>query len=108
MTKGRKTYWLVFVLAAALMAAYVSHRDLAGRYSGYVRSKDNVHKAQKEVDNLTKSIRDSRQQVEGLDKDPVEQEAAIRHIKNLVRPGETVYRIQPPSSNTGQAAPAKP
>jgi cell division protein FtsB len=108
MTIGRKTYWLALILAVTLMAAYVSHRDLAGRYRSYMHSKDNVQKAQKEVDSLTKAISDSRQHVEGLDKDPVEQEAAIRHIKNLVRPGETVYRIQPPNPNTGQAAPAKP
>ncbi len=108
MNKGRKLYWLTFALALALAAAYWAHRDLWGRYHAYQRSEESVRAAQQEADTLSKAIDGSRQQVEGLGKDPVEKEAALRRIKNLVRPGETVYRIEKTPPAGGPAAPSKP
>lgn len=108
MTRGRKLYWFAFVLAAVFAVAYVAERGLLARYRAYQRSEESVRAAQQQSDNLSKALNGSRQQVEGLGKDRVEQEAAIRRIKKLVRPGETVYRIEKAPDTAGQAAPSKP
>jgi cell division protein FtsB len=108
MTRKRKVYWLSLLLAISLAAVYWVHRDLSGRYERYRQSEDTVRSVQQEVSDLNTAISVAKGQVEKLETDPVEVEKAIRRIKKLVRPGETVYRIEPSPASGGKAAPSPP
>jgi cell division protein FtsB len=86
-------YVLALMLTIGLTVAYVVHRDLQGRYDFYLRSTEYVQGLQAQLDALKQEEERLKTRTEGLDSDPVEMEADIRRDKNLVRPGETVFRV---------------
>lgn len=92
----KTVWWYVLVLAAVvvLTALYVGRRDLIGRYWRHEARERQVNAAQQECKDLEKKIEASRKRIEHLGSDPVEIEAAIRRSKDLVRPGEQIYRIE--------------
>lgn len=104
--RRRKLYWLSLALAVALAAAYGVHRELWDRYAQYRKSENTVRAVEREVNTLDTAITVVKGEAEKLDTDPIEMEKAIRRIKKLVRPGETVFRIEPSSPPDGKAAPA--
>ncbi len=82
------------VVLAGLTAAYVHHRDLAGRYEEFKESEQRVQSLHEERRALETEYHGLEQRVQHLDGDPVELEATIRRNRNMVREGETIYRIE--------------
>lgn len=88
-------YVLVVAIAIVTVLGYVAHRDLGGRYNAYQRSEMSVNAAKEQARILDEELQRLQQRVKDLDqKNPLEVEAAIRRIKQLVRDGETVYRLE--------------
>jgi len=92
-------YWLILLLVAGLTALYADRRDLYDRYQVFLDDQQKIQAAQNQCGALQAQIDDARRLVEHLGSDPLEIEDAIRRNKNLVREGETIYRIQPPPGN---------
>lgn len=92
--RTRGWYWLILLLVAALAALYVQRRDLPRRYLDYQKSAQELAQARQSCAELDEKIEASRQRAEHLGSDPTEIEAAIRRSKDLVREGETVFRIE--------------
>lgn len=92
--KNRGWYWLVLLLAAAVTLLYAERRDLYGRYLAHVRSVQEFREADHQRSELEHDIEASGLRIQYLGTDPVEIEAAVRRNKNLVREGETVFRIE--------------
>ena len=89
----RILYILAFIGCAALAAAYAVQRDIRGRYEAQRQHQQAVDAARRQVESLERELVQHKERVEGLDHDPVEIEASVRRVRQLVRPGETVYRI---------------
>ena len=89
-------YWLRIAAFAALLLLYAERRDLYGLYLDYEESKARAEHLEEEVDSLRADRVAVEKQVENLDNDPLEMEAAIRRGKRLVREGEIVYRVPLP------------
>ena len=87
-------YWVALGAFLALVAGYVHWRDLPGRHRQYLQSGETVRGLSREADRLKQETEELRRRVEYLGSDPVELEAAIRRSENLVREGETIYRIE--------------
>jgi cell division protein FtsB len=94
--QSRWFYFLSLILAISLMYVYVQRRDLYGRYQQYQQERDEVKALRGQLDASSKEESRLKDHVVGLDKDPVEIEAAIRRSKHLVRDGETIYRVETP------------
>ena len=92
--RNRGWFWLVLLLVAALTVLYVQRRDLPRRYMDYQKSAEELAQARQSCAELEGKIEASRQRAEHLGSDPTEIEAAIRRSKDLVREGETVFRIE--------------
>ena len=92
--RNKGWFWLILLLVAALTAFYVQRRDLPRRYMEYQKSAGDLAQAQQSCAELEDKIEASRQRAEHLGNDPTEIEAAIRRSKDLVREGETVFRIE--------------
>jgi len=92
--RNRGWFWLILLLVAALTALYVQRRDLPQRYMDYQKSAEELAQARQSCAELEGKIEASRQRAEHLGSDPTEIEAAIRRSKDLVRKGETVFRIE--------------
>lgn len=90
----RILYILLFIGCAALAAAYAVQRDLQGRFEERRQHQQAVEAARQQVDALDRELEQHKARVEGLDNDPVEIEASVRRVRQLVRPGETMYRIE--------------
>lgn len=88
-----RTYWLMLAVMIAVSMVYVDKRGLVDLYADYQHSVHDVQVLQKDLDRLKSEEAGLRRRVEGLENDPVEMEAAIRQRKNLVRPGEIVFRV---------------
>ncbi len=88
-----RTYWIALAATIAVSAIYVDKRGLRELYDSFEQSAHEVRLLEKELDRLKTEESGLRRRVEGLESDPVEMEAAIRQRKNLVRPGETVFRV---------------
>lgn len=89
---GRR-YWLMLAVIAAASAVYVDKRGLVDLYENYQQSAHEVQVLQNDLERLRAEESGLRRRVEGLENDPVEMEAAIRQRKNLVRPGEIIFRV---------------
>lgn len=98
-----KRYALVLALVAALAGLYAWRRDLPGLYRTYKEREAQVELLRREVIKMRHQEEIYRQSVDRLYGDPVELEAWMRRDKNLVRPGEKIYRIEPalPEHDTG-------
>ncbi len=92
--------WLAIAVFAALLLLYAERRDLVGLYQDYEESKAHAERLDAEVDSLRADRAVVEKQVEQLDNDPLEMEAAIRRGKRLVREGETVYRVPLPGEES--------
>lgn len=97
--KRESGYWLIFLLVAGMTALYADRRDLYDRYELFLEDQTKIQAAENQCVALQVQIDDARRLVEHLGSDPLEIEDAIRRNKNLVREGETIYRIQPPPGN---------
>ncbi len=98
---GFRWYVLALVAATAAAALYVTRRDVAGRYQEYQGRQREVELVHQQVGRAGLQLEQTKRRVENLDADPVEMESAIRRIKGLVRPGETVYRIEEEAQKDG-------
>lgn len=96
-------YWLTLALVTVLALVYIELRDLQGRYADYQRTVETVAEQRARVRQLRETVAAEKQRAEGMDSDPLEQEATIRRVKRLVREGEIVYRVEarPPSAHRG-------
>jgi cell division protein FtsB len=89
-----KRSWLVLLALVALSVAYGYWRGLIPRYLEYVESSTSLQELRLEVQTAYGEEAQLQQRVSELRENRVEQEASIRRGQNLVRPGETVYRIK--------------
>jgi cell division protein FtsB len=92
--KLRRTYWLAVALLVALVLVYVHQRDFSSLRLDHRESRNMVDGLRLQVETLQEEEDRLRRRVEHLGTDPVEMEAAIRENKNLVRRGETIYRVE--------------
>lgn len=87
--------------AAALMALvggvvlYAKGRGLPESYNKYKQGVADVQRLQHETDQLKAQEAGLKEDIEGLESDPLEKEKAIRNNRGLLREGEQVYRIEP-------------
>lgn len=93
MTGRRVLYWLALALVTALMVSYAQRRELFDRYIQYKESEQHVRQLQEQLNAMKQEEARLEQRVEALKQDPLAMEADFRPGKNLVREGETVYRI---------------
>ena len=73
---------------------YVDRRDLQGRYADYRRTVETVAVQQEEVQRLRETVANEKARADGMDENPVEQEATIRRVKRLVSEGEIIFRVE--------------
>ncbi len=103
--------WLTLIAVAGLVLAYACHRNLYQRCQDYLKNEVEVQAKRRECETMEERIQASRQRVESLGSDPLEIEADIRRNNNLVREGETIYRIEMVPANAqagGRAGHATP
>lgn len=93
-TTSTRRFWLVLLVLVALSAAYTEWRGLVPRYIEYTESTADLKQLREQVEAARREEARLEQRVQDLKENRVEQEASIRRAKNLVRPGETVYRIE--------------
>lgn len=93
--KRESGYWLIVLLVIGLTALYANRHDLYAQYHKHLEGQAAVSEAQTQCAALEAQIDEARRLVKHLNSDPLEIEDAIRRNKNLVREGETIYRIQP-------------
>lgn len=86
-------YGLAFLLMLGLVGLYMQGRDLRNSYSNYRANQERVKALQAEAEQLKQDKERLEERVSHLSSDPVEKEEAIRRNKDLVREGETVYRV---------------
>ena len=98
--QNRQWNWLAIAGFTALLLLYAERRDLYGLYLDYEESKAYAESLEEEVDSLHADRMAVEKQVEYLDSDPLEMEAAIRRGKRFVREGETVYRVSLPDEES--------
>ncbi len=96
---------MLLVLAmTGMVAVYALHRDFVGLYHDYRQREAETQALRDRVRGAEAQARELAHKVERLDNDAVEMEAAIRRNKNLVREGETIYRVElPPEMDSGGA-----
>jgi cell division protein FtsB len=87
-------FWLVLILAGVLTVLYVQKHNLPERFLEHRYGVEQVQDAEQQCKTLEAEIDATRQRVEHLGSDPLEIEDTIRHNKDFVRQGETIYRIQ--------------
>jgi len=99
-------YWLTLLVVAGLVLAYAAHRNLYPRSQEHLDNRNAIRAKQRECEALEQKIQAAQRHVESLGNDPLEIEADIRRSKNLVRNGETIYRIKaiPTKDDPGPAA----
>ena len=81
------------------MVAYGRRHDIAGLYSDYRYSQDEVKQLETRLGSLGKEESALRQRVEDLDRDPLAVETEVRRSKGLVREGEKIYRVELPAAS---------
>jgi cell division protein FtsB len=102
---GRITWLGAFVIALAVSLVWLWQRDLIGRYHEWHQREDALRAVRSEARQFAEDLEAARQRVRQLDRDPLEMEAAIRRIRRLVRPGETIYRIEDTSAAGDEISP---
>jgi len=93
--KRRTAYWLGLGLLAATLLVYAQRTDLYGHYLEYKASADYLGALENERATLQHEADALAANIAGLETDQLEQEAAIRRNRKLVRDGETVFRFEP-------------
>ena len=93
--KGRPwVYPVAFLAMVGLVWLYADQRGLEGTHGEHERSTQRLNALRDEAARLDGERAALQQRVEYLKSDPVEKEDAIRQRKNLVRPGETDFRVE--------------
>ncbi|GEM_PF-843164 len=101
----RNRYMMVVVAVTGIVCAYAFHRDLLSLYNKYCEREAAVQRLRQSVREAQALEDDLSRRVDGLDHDAVEMEAAIRRNKELIREGETIYRVElPPEIGAGGTA----
>ena len=90
-----KGYVLALALSAAFAATYALQRDLPAQRRFYIENEDYTAALRQKYDAQTAEEQRLVDRVDGLERDPIEMEENIRHQKQLARPGERLYRIEP-------------
>jgi len=103
--RRNRVYWLALGLALALSALYAHRTGLADRYRAHHERQQDLEAARSEVSGLQDQLERTSRQVDGLQGDALEIEAAIRRTMHHVRPGETVFRVTPPPEAASEADP---
>lgn len=93
-----KGYVLALALSAALAAGYAFQRDLPAQFRFYQENEAYTAEMRQEYKARTAEEQRLVERVDGLERDPIEMEENFRHQKQLARPGERVYRIEPASA----------
>lgn len=88
-------YLLALGLSAAFAAAYAMQRDLPAQYDFCLQTEEYTANLRHEYDVRAAEEQRLVDRVDGLERDPVEMEENIRHQKQLARPGERLFRIEP-------------
>jgi cell division protein FtsB len=88
-----KWYWVALLLLTVAAWAYIGQRGLNDRIEAAHFSQDQVEALREELRAAEKTVSRLEGRVEHLQGDPVEMEAAVRRNKNLVREGETRFRV---------------
>ena len=97
-----KGYVLALMLSAAFAASYAVQRDLPAQYQFYLENEEYVATERAKYDTRFIVEHELVERVDGLERDPIEMEENVRHQKQLARPGERLFRIEPgpaPSSH---------
>lgn len=89
-------YWTGLILAVGLLSIYVQRRGLFDLYHSYVDSRETVSSLEGRLEASESERAKLQSEIEHLDNDPLEMEAAIRGSKRYVREGETVFRVELP------------
>lgn len=90
---GDKWYWMSWLIAVALLIGYAQRAELVSLYATWQTGEQELQQIQEELTALQIQREKLEERVEGLDKDPLELEAAIRGTQGGVRDGEIVYRV---------------
>jgi len=92
--RTRTSYWVLFILFLAGLAVYAAQHDAPALYAGYRHSGHELSALEARLELVREEEQALRNNVDELDGDPLEMEAAIRESKGLVREGETIYRVK--------------
>ena len=90
-----KGYVFALVLSVAFAAIYALQRDLPAQYRFYQENEAYTANMRQEYDARRAAEQKLVDRVDGLERDPIEMEENVRHQKQLARPGERLYRIEP-------------
>jgi cell division protein FtsB len=88
-----KWYWAALLLLVLATWAYMDQRGLNDRIEAAHFSQEQVEALRDELRAAEATMSRLEARVEHLHGDPVEMEAAVRRNKNLVREGETRFRV---------------
>ena len=91
---GGKVFWLTLAVFIGLAGYYGYTVRLDHLYTEYRQSANEVQALHEQSESLTQEADRLERRVEDMKHDPIEMEAAIRQRRNLVRPGETVYKVE--------------
>lgn len=91
-----RLYWTGLIIVVGLLSVYVQRRGLFDLYHSYVDSRETVGTLESRLESTERERATLQREIEDLDNDPLEMEAAIRESKRYVREGETVFRVELP------------
>ena len=91
---NRVWYWLIMMLVVATTVAYAHRRNFVARYSERQAGRQEILEQERLLSALKSDVSVSSERVVNLDDDPSALEAEGRSNRDLVREGETIYRIQ--------------
>jgi cell division protein FtsB len=97
-----KWYWIALLLLAMGAYFYADQRGFNQRIDEARRSHEQVEELRGELRAAEAAVARLEDRVEYLHGDPVEMEAAVRRNKNLVREGETLFRVVLPEERDSQ------
>lgn len=97
-----KGYVYALGLSAAFAAAYTLQRDLPAQYRFYLENEEYTVTLREDYDARVAEEQKLVDRVDGLERDPIEMEENVRHQKQLARPGERLYRIEPGPAPSSQ------
>ena len=99
---------LLVIAMVGMVAAYAFHRDFLSLYYDYRGREAEVQALREQVRGAQVLEKELSRRVDDLDDDNVEMEASIRRNKDMVREGETIYRVElPPEIAAGGSTPSQ-
>ena len=91
---GGKVFWLTLAVFIGLAGYYGYVVRLDHMYTEYRQSANEVQALREQSETLSEEADRLDRRVKDMKHDPIEMEAAIRQRRNLVRPGETIYKVE--------------